>query len=209
MLLGHLLSDTHKPKKLEHAAPDEIFDAQVSTAKFLEDLGVVDDETAVSNAAASSARETFQAVTTTHSDQDKRQALLNLKTPAAVQHLVGMLTAYDWQFVEQAKEIRGYAVAQIIEETKNPDAKVRLRALEMLGKVTEVALFTERVEVKKTELSDQELDQKIKERLNKFSKVLDVVDIKTVQDDIEDLHPEESKESQDPSSEIRTDFDDE
>jgi hypothetical protein len=197
MLLGHLLSDTHKPQKLEHAAPEDLFDAQVSTAQFLEELGVVDDEEAKSTAAANVARETFQAVTTTHTDQDKRQALLNLKTPAAVQHLVGMLTAYDWQFVEQAKEIRGYAVAQIIEETKHPDAKVRLRALEMLGKVTEVALFTERVEVKKVELSDQELDQKIKERLNKFSKVLDVVDIKAVQDDIEDLQPKDDDIPQD------------
>lgn len=207
-MLGHLLSDTHKPKKLEHAAPDELFDAQVSTAQFLEELGVVDDEDAKSTAAANVARETFQAVTISHTDQDKRQALLNLKTPAAVQHLVGMLTAYDWQFVEQAKEIRGYAVAQIIEETKNPDAKVRLRALEMLGKVTEVALFTERVEVKKVELSDQELDQKIKDRLNKFSKVLDVVDIKTVQDDIEDLSTDETPPDT-TQTDIRTDFDDE
>ena len=73
-----------------------------------------------------------------------------------------MLTAYDWAFVEQAKELRGYCIAQLLEETKHPEAKIRLRAVELLGKVTEVALFTERVEVKKTTMSDHELEQEIK-----------------------------------------------
>ncbi len=87
------------------------------------------------------------------------------------------MTAYDWAFVDQAKELRGYAVSQILEETKNPDTRFRLKALEMLGKVTEVALFTERVEIKKTDMSDSELEQRIKEKLNKFMHVIDVVDV--------------------------------
>jgi hypothetical protein len=94
-----------------------------------------------------------------------------------VQHLVGMLSAYDWEFMEQAKELRGYAVSQILEETKHPDAKIRLKALDMLGKVTEVALFTERVEVRKTQLSDSDLDAKIKEKLNRFMGVIDAEDV--------------------------------
>jgi hypothetical protein len=47
----------------------------------------------------------------------------------------------------------------------------------MLGKVTEVALFTERVEVKKTEMSDVELEARIKDKLNRFMGVIDVVDV--------------------------------
>ena len=99
-----------------------------------------------------------------------------------------MLTAYDWAFVEQAKELRGYAVSQILEETKHPDAKVRLKALEMLGKVTEVALFTNRVEVKSAEMTNTELDQKIKDKLNRFMGVLDakVVDVMESKDSNED-----------------------
>jgi hypothetical protein len=85
-----------------------------------------------------------------------------------------MLTAYDWAFVEQARELRGYAVSQILEETKNSDPRIRLRALEMLGRVTEVALFTDRVEVKKTGVNDAELDAKIKEKLARFMSVTDV-----------------------------------
>jgi hypothetical protein len=76
-----------------------------------------------------------------------------------------MMTAYEWQFVEEAQRLRAMAVAKIVEETDHPDARIRLKALELLGKVTEVGLFTERIEVKKTALSDVELDAKIKEKL--------------------------------------------
>jgi hypothetical protein len=99
-----------------------------------------------------------------------------------------MLTAYDWEFVEQAKELRGYAVAQILEETKNPDSRIRLKALDMLGRVTEVALFTDRIEIKKTEMSDTELDQRIRDKLNKFMGTVDVVEA-----DIIDHKSHESK----------------
>jgi hypothetical protein len=127
-------------------------------------------------------RETFAALSANTDPNAQRNQLVKIKTPEAVRHLVGMLTAYDWHFVEQAKELRGYAVAQLVEETKHPDAKIRLRALELLGKVTEVALFTERVEVKKTEMSDAELEAKIKEKLNKMAQIIDVTDVTEVLD---------------------------
>ena len=79
-----------------------------------------------------------------------------------------MLTAYDWEFVHQAKELRGYTVAKLTEETSHPDARIRLKALELLGKVTEVALFSERTEIKQVGLSDAELDGELKKRLDKY-----------------------------------------
>jgi hypothetical protein len=73
-----------------------------------------------------------------------------------------------------AAAIRGMAVAKILEETDHPDARIRLKALEMLGKVTEVGLFTERIEIKKTELSDVELDERIKQKLEVIQKTIEV-----------------------------------
>ena len=49
-----------------------------------------------------------------------------------------------------------------------------------MGKVTEVALFTDRVEIKKTELSDAELDAKIKEKLGMMAKIVDITDVTEV-----------------------------
>jgi hypothetical protein len=100
-----------------------------------------------------------------------------MKTPAAVQRLVGMLTAYDWEFVQQAKELRGYTVAKLLEETENPNANIRLKALGLLGKVTEVGLFTEKIEVKTAPASDAELDARIKDKLDKFMGIVDVLEI--------------------------------
>jgi hypothetical protein len=47
----------------------------------------------------------------------------------------------------------------------------------MLGKVTEVALFTDRVEVKRTNVTDNELDAKIKEKLSRFMGVVDAAPV--------------------------------
>lgn len=107
-----------------------------------------------------------------------------------------MLSAFDWEFVEQAKQMRGMAVAKIIEETNHPDARIRLKAIEMLGRVTEVALFTDRVEVKKTDLSDAEIDKKLQDKLDRLLNVVDaeVVAGETKQD-ITDVEPNASRTS--------------
>ena len=102
-----------------------------------------------------------------------------------MRHLVGMLTAYDWEFVQQAKELRGYTVAKLIEETNNSNANIRLKALGLLGKVTEVGLFTEKIEVKKTDMTEEEIDKRLKEKLTKFMDLsdADIVDVDTKADD--------------------------
>lgn len=181
-MLDHLLDYTppmatpDEVKPLDTASPDDILSAQVSTTEWLKEMGASTVDEAQQAVAASQARQAFQALTT-QTPEEQRKALVQLKTPPAVRHLTGMLTAYDWEFVQQAKELRGYAVAQILEETKHPDAKIRLKALDMLGRVTEVALFTERVEVKKTDLTDAEIEAKIKDKINRFMGVTDVIDI--------------------------------
>jgi hypothetical protein len=190
-MLEHLLDFTPPPATpqsvvpLTQATPDDIVAAQLNTADWLEKMGAPSTDDALKSAAASTAQQAFSALTT-QTPEEQRKALVQLKTPAAVRHLTGMLTAYDWEFVEQAKELRGYAVSQILEETKHPDAKIRLKALDMLGRVTEVALFTERVEVKNNTLSEAEIEAKIKEKINRFMQVTDVIDVAESQDVVDE-----------------------
>jgi len=158
---------------LDRAEPDETLNAQVKTTEWLERLGIVDDNATLKEADANAARKVFSVLAGTAPAAEAKTQLTQLKTPEAVRHLVTMLSAYDWEFVEMAKELRGMAVAKILEETNHPDARIRLKALDMLGKVTEVGLFTERIEVKKTELPDAEIDKKIKDKLAKFMGVID------------------------------------
>ena len=166
----------------EKATPVDILEGKIASSNWLESLGF-DDNEVVDAAKHDAAREAFAAITAPLDTEKQKTALAQIKVPQAVKHLVGMLTAYDWAFVEQAKELRGYCVAQLLEESKHPDAKYRLRAIEMLGKVTEVGLFTERFEVKKTQLSDDELENEIKTRMSKYVDLLKVVET------IEDAEP--------------------
>lgn len=178
--LVHFKPEITKPDgfvELEKVSAEELLSAQVRTADWLQELGAVDDEAITAPFEKEAARQAFGALATAQDKTLQHQALSQLKTPAAVRHLTGMLTAYDWEFVEQAKELRGYTVAKLLEETQSSNANIRLKALGLLGKVTEVGLFTEKIEIKKTELSDTDLEQRIKEKLNRFMNVTDVIDV--------------------------------
>jgi hypothetical protein len=153
---------------LDMASTSDVLDAQLETGKWLSALGVPSDADIDERQQTKAAREAFTALNFQTDSAEQKQALVAIKTPAAVQHLTGMLTAYDWNFINQAKELRGYCVAKIVEETTNPNANVRLKALQMLGNVTEVALFTERIEVIKKDASEEEIEMRLRERLAKF-----------------------------------------
>ena len=164
---------------LEKVEPSAIVDAKSNTVDWLKSLGAVDTEQQVTELETQHARKAFASMVAAQPQNLSHEALAEIKTPQAVRHLVGMLTAYDWEFVERARELRGYTVAKILEECENPSANIRLKALSLLGKVTEVGLFTEKIEIKKAELSDAELDGRIKEKLNRFMGVVDVVTLET------------------------------
>ena len=198
-MLDHLLdfepevsNDSHGFVPLEKATVTQTLDAKIATADWLKEQGAVDTDTLTTELETKAARTAFANIVSATPQEITHTSLAEVKTPAAVQHLVGMLTAYDWEFVQQAKELRGYAVAKILEEVENPSANIRLKALALLGKVTEVGLFTEKIEVKKQEMSNDELDQRIKDKLNKF---MEVVDVLSTKDEITDI---ESTDGSDP-----------
>lgn len=180
-------------EKLDDATPSDTLSAQVATEQWLAEMGVDDDEVVANQHQTQAARKAFNAVTTNASTTEQKANLAELKSPAAVRHLTGMLAAYDWQFIDMAQEIRGYTVAKLVEETKSTNANIRLKALIALGKVTEVGLFTEQIEVKKIEMSDAEVEQRIKDKLAKFMGVIDVVDVSERPDD----SPEEKNDGPD------------
>jgi hypothetical protein len=165
--------------RLADAEPGEVLAAQVTTASWLQELGVPPDDEVIDELEKADARKAFQALTTNTDTTEQKAALVQLKTPEAVRHITGMLTAYDWEFIEQAKELRGYTVAKLVEETTNANPNIRLKALGLLGKVTEVGLFTDKIEVKKTDMTEDEIDKRLKEKLAKFMDVsdADVTDI--------------------------------
>jgi hypothetical protein len=73
------------------------------------------------------------------------------------------------EIVNNAKELRSFVVSRLVKEADSPDARIRLKALQMIGNVTEVALFTERTEVKHTDMTPDDVEKAIREKLAKFA----------------------------------------
>ena len=158
---------------LETLTPAQTLGAQAKTSDWLKAFDDEDDEI-LTQAQQEKVTDTFNALT--RSDPNAKQRLLELDLPEEIKTAIGMVTAYQWKFIEQAEELRSMSVAKIVKETEHPDARIRLKALELLGKVTEVALFTDRISVKSEDVTDEELDARIKEKLGKYMGVADVVD---------------------------------
>jgi hypothetical protein len=162
-ILAHLLEPEFTP--LAGVDVETLLAAQANTT--LVDFN--DNADVLEELDRTGAQAAFAAVTSPEAtDQTKKHALLALRVPAAVKHLSGMLSQYDWEFVEQAKEIRGYVVAELLELTRSPDPRIKLKALEMTGKLTEVGSFTERISITKTDASAAELEERIRARLAKI-----------------------------------------
>jgi len=169
------------PEKKLYAS-DEL-DARFETAEFLEAIGAKPEDEITKELAREAATKSFEDFVKNVPDPQKKQNLANVKTPEAVKRVVGMLSSYDWQFVEESQRIRGFIVTKLLEEAEaHPDAKVRLRALELLGKVTDVGLFSERIEVKKTDISDADLDAQIRAKLEKFIQKSETLALKPATD---------------------------
>jgi hypothetical protein len=173
-----IMSDSAPFTAAESLTPAQTLSAQIKTSEWLSQFQDEDDEI-LSEAQQEKVVDAFNALTA--QDPRAKQKLMQLDLPEEIKAAVGMVTAYQWKFVEQAEELRSMAVANIVKEVHHPDARIRLKALELLGKVTEVALFTDRVSVKSEEVSDEELDARIKEKLGKYMGAVDVVDVDEIE----------------------------
>jgi hypothetical protein len=161
-------------------SPTTLVDAQVRTHDWLsEDTAPTK---APDPASITRAQNAFQAIMDPAVPPvAKNTHILALRAPEAVRHLVGMLSGYDWNFIEQARELRGYVVAQLLEESTNSDARIRLQALKMIGSLTEVGSFTERIEVTRKNEDADIIEERLRAKLK--SLLPPVMEVQTVQDE--------------------------
>jgi hypothetical protein len=102
-------------------------------------------------------------------------------TPASLLLVKSTLDEFGHAVVERATQIRHLVTNKLVLESENPDPKIRIRALELLGKISDVGLFTERSEVVITARSTEELKQTLREKFNKLRQKLDIVDVTPVE----------------------------
>lgn len=102
--------------------------------------------------------------------------------------------------LDDPEELRTFIVNKLLLEASTGDSKVRMRALELLGKVGEVGLFVEKKEVVhknyREEEVDQLLEQKIKELMHEKTIEAEVLTLEEEAQDIEDAEYIEEEESE-------------
>ena len=90
------------------------------------------------------------------------------RTPAGALYLNSILNQYDMAVVQEATQLRNYVTNRLIIETENPDARIRIKALELLGKLSDVGLFTERSEITVNNRSTVELEESLRSKIRKL-----------------------------------------
>jgi hypothetical protein len=100
-------------------------------------------------------------------------ARMAVMTPESLIKIREYLDEYGRAVVNRAIEIRHTVTNRLIEESMNADPRIRIRALELLGKVSDVGLFTERSEITVTHQSTDEVRERLREKLQRLIKPSD------------------------------------
>jgi len=79
-----------------------------------------------------------------------------------------LLREFGQSTVQSAQEVRNLVTNKLLVESENPDPKIRLKALEMLGKISDVGLFTEKSEITITHQTDTALQDRVREKLERL-----------------------------------------
>ena len=90
-------------------------------------------------------------------------------TPASLILTNNILQEFGHSVVKSAVQVRHLVTNKLIDETENPDPRVRMRALELLGKISDVGLFAEKSEVTITHQSTDDLRAKLRDKLQKLA----------------------------------------
>lgn len=152
--------------------------AAAETTKLLAEHGLEIEASNAdrNNAAAIATAFAEDPVKTAKKATPRRTAAL---TPATLLLTDRILKDFGHSVVKNSIQIRHLVTNKLIEETENPDARIRIRALELLGKVSDVGLFAEKAEVTVTHQTTDDIRDRLRDKLTKL------VDI-TPDDDVED-----------------------
>ena len=177
------------PTDKEPRDPQEKVKVSATTARLLGELGMPLDMTM---AEAAEAQDLFAG----HPEKEPGDVY---KQGVAVR-LSALLNVYDKQIVGDAVQLRHYITNRLIEISSCGTVKDELRALELLGKISDVGLFTEKQEITVTHRTSEELEHAIKERVKRLihSNIIDVTPEDTELDNLKtQVHETESEPIED------------
>lgn len=122
-----------------------------------------------------------KSLTESHSRAKASKALRNPSTASAA---ALFLKSYANQVAADVHEVRSAITAKLMEIANCGDPKYELKALELLGKHSDIGLFTERSEITITHKNADSLESAIKERIKRLLNS-DVVDVTPLADSLD------------------------
>ena len=98
----------------------------------------------------------------------KNRKVSNLKSPTTAYAAASFLRTYGQQLAFDAAQARGAITNKLMEIADCGDTRYELKALELLGKHSDIGIFTERSELTIKYQNPAELEEAIKERVKRL-----------------------------------------
>lgn len=105
---------------------------------------------------------------------------------SAAHHLI---RRFDFNAFADALQARNYITNKLVALTDCGDPKLELKALELLGKHSDIGLFTERSEITVHHTTSKALEDSIKERVKRLMNA-DVTDVTSLIDELDTVEEE-------------------
>jgi len=128
-----------------------------------------------------------QGATVAVTDQDKAEShqiaangqLPPVKTitPGTIINLEAILSEWDHEVLDAGRRLRNYVTNKLIMDSNDADPRVRIKVLELLGKLNNVGLFSDRVEVNVVNRSIDSIEQELAKTLELYMGKADEVEI--------------------------------
>lgn len=171
-----------------------------NTAAFIKGLGAVIEETPETEATADEVFSDFselakQQYEDAMADKPKRgrprihpekvqQSIAKVQTLPVAQRIGVMLREYNNPIVADAAELRLVVTNKLLDLAGCGDPRIEIKATEMLGKISDVGLFSEKTEITVTYNNVADIDEAIKDKIRKMMK-LNAVDVPSINIDID------------------------
>jgi hypothetical protein len=153
-----------------------VIDSDIPLADFAPTFEDLEDRLAAAMGALEASGALPDPSTITEADKDTARQIFiggqlasdkDLASPQVVVYLQGLLSEYDKTVVKSAAQLRTYVTNKLLVESDNADPRIRMRSLELLGKISDVGLFTDKTEVTMRHRPTEELEQLLRERLTR------------------------------------------
>jgi hypothetical protein len=139
--------------------------------------------------------------------QEVKPTTKQIFKPGVAIKLGALLEEYEVQVAKDAAQLRTVATNKLIEMLDDPDPKVRLKSVELIGKIADVGLFAERTQITIINKSTEELERELVGLFKDYvdvearevtkveqlmsEEVQDVEEIKSEEQEVEDMDAED------------------